>query len=62
MALKLGNCNNILKALHPDIYFIFIFSYLCGNDIVREDGLNATKMNSGYGIEKEKMHPTNINN
>ena len=40
---------------------MFIFDHSCGHDRVRKEGLNATNMNSGYGVSQLEMHPTNTN-
>ena len=48
MVLQIYYCTNILKAIHPGIYFIFLFDNPCRNDRGTEDRLNVTKMNSGY--------------
>ena len=48
IVLQIEDCNDIIKALHLVIYFIFPFYYNCGNDKVIEYSLNVTKMKSGY--------------
>ena len=60
MVIQLEDCADILKALHPGIDFVFLFDHSCGHDRGREDGLRATKMNSGYGGAQPKMHKTKI--
>ena len=60
MFLQIEDCTGILKALHPGIYFIFIFDHICGHDRGREDRLNVTKIISGYGGAQLQMHPTNV--
>ena len=61
MVLKLEDCFNILKALHPGIDFIFLFDHSCGHDRGRKYGLNIKNMNSGYGRVQQKMQTANIN-
>ena len=60
MVLQLEEFTDVLKALHPDIDFIFLFDHLCGNYGGREYRLNVTNMNSGYGGAQQEMHPSNI--
>ena len=61
MVLQLGEYNDILKALHPSINFIFLFDHPCGHDRVRVDMLNVTNMNNGYGGTQKEMNLTYIN-
>ena len=46
MILQIDYCTNILKFLHTDIYFIFIFDHSYGNYIGRENRMNIRKINS----------------
>ena len=61
MVLQLEDCTEIIKALHPGIYSIFIFDRYCGCDRVVEARLNVMSMNSGYGRTQQDMHLKNIN-
>ena len=61
MFLQLEYYADILKSLHPGIYFIFMFDHLCRQDRGIEVGLNVMKSNSGYGREQQEMHPTKTN-
>ena len=61
MVIKLEECINILKAIHPGIDLIFLFDHSCGNDRGIEEVFNVMKMNSRYGAEKINMNPKNIN-
>ena len=58
--LQLEECTDILKAIHPGIDFIFLLYHPCRSDIVTEDILNGTNMNSGYGKTQLEMIPINI--
>ena len=60
MVLQLEEYTDILRALYPSIYFIFIFDCPWGHDIGIEDRLNLMKTNSGYGIAQQEMYPTKI--
>ena len=60
MVLKLDYCVNILKDLYSGINFIFLFDHFCGHDRGRKVGSNVTKMNIGYGVAQQEMHPTKI--
>ena len=60
MVLQIEESTNILKALHTDIDFIFIFDHPCGNDRRIEDRLNVTNMNSGCGVSQRDIQPTII--
>ena len=60
MFLKLEDCTNILKYIHPGIDFIFLFDHPCGNDRGREYRFYITNMNSECGGAQLEMHPKNI--
>lgn len=60
MVLQLEDCADVLKALHPEFDFVFLFDHSCGHDRGRVDGLNVSEMNSGYGGTQRFMHPTKI--
>ena len=59
MVLQLEYCTNILKSLHTIIDSIFLFYHPWDIYRGREDSFNLTKVNSGYDIEQQEMHPTN---
>lgn len=60
MVLQLEDCADVLKALHPEFDFVFLFDHSCGHDRGRDDGLNVSKMSSGYGGTQRAMHSTEI--
>jgi hypothetical protein len=60
MVTQLEDCADVLKALHPEFDFVFLFDHSCGHDRGREDGLNVSYMNSGYGGNQRTMHSTKI--
>ena len=61
MVLKLEDWNDILKAIHPGIGFVFLFDHPFGKYRGREYRLNVMKIESGYGGAQLDMRPTNIN-
>ena len=61
MVLRLEDWSNIVKALHTDIYFIFIYDDLCGLDRGRLDKLNVTNTSSVYVRTQRNMNPKIIN-
>ena len=61
MVLKLVDCTEIIKALHPGIYSIFMFDRYCGRDRLIEARLNVMRMNSVYGRIQQDTHLPNIN-
>lgn len=60
MVLQLEDCADVLKSLHPEFDFVFLFDHSCGHDRGRDDGLNVSKMRSGYGGAQRTMHSTEI--
>ena len=61
MVLQLGDCTKIIKDLRAGIDFIFIFDHSWWRDTGREDRLNATNVNSGYGGTQQEIQSTRIN-
>ena len=51
---------DVVKAYHHGIYFIFLFDHYCDHNRRRKDGLNVTKMNCGYGGAQQQMQTTNV--
>ena len=61
MVLQVENCTDVINALHPKFYILFLFNHSCGHDRGREGGLNINRMGSGYGgFSYPEMHPTKI--
>ena len=59
MVLKIEDCTDILKDIHPGIDFIFLFDHPCRNYRGIECRFYVTKMNSEYVGAQLGMHPTN---
>ena len=59
MVLQVENCTDVIIALHPKFYILFLFGHSCGHDRGREGGLNINRMGSGYcGFLHPEMHLT----
>ena len=61
MVPQIEDCKNTLKSLHSSIDLVFLFDRPFRNDNKKEDRLNVAKMNSGYSISEQDMHPISIN-
>ena len=62
---KTGLSYNVMNYLTSLMLFTLVlvqllFDHSCVSDIVIEDKLDVTKINSGYGGSKGKMRPTKI--
>jgi len=49
MILQLEDCLDVLKTLHPQYDFLFLFDHSCGHDKQQPNGLNAENMSKNYG-------------
>jgi hypothetical protein len=45
MIIQLKDCIDVIKTLHPEIDFIFLFYHSCGHDRQRPDGLSVPNVN-----------------
>ena len=61
MVLKIEDCTDILKDIHPSFDFMFLYDHLCGYNRIIEDRLNVMNTNSEYGGEQKEIHPIYIN-
>jgi hypothetical protein len=48
MILQLEDCLDVLKTLHPQYDFLFLFDHSCGHDKQQPNGLNAENMSNNY--------------
>ena len=49
---------NCLSVLCPEIDVHLYVNHSCGHDLQRDNGLDCTKMNKGYGGKQQIMHET----
>ena len=56
--LQLEDVFDCLSVLYPEFDFIVLFDQSSGHCKLRDDGLNAHKMNVSYGGRVPKMHST----
>jgi hypothetical protein len=50
MIIQLEDCIDVVKTLHPEFDFIFLFYHSCGDDHQRPDGLSVPKVNKTYVV------------
>jgi hypothetical protein len=60
MVLQLEDCADCLRALYPNIKFVFILDHTCGHDKQKEDGLNAANMGKSFVGTRAKLQDTHI--
>ena len=60
MVLQLEDCVDVVKTLHPQYDFLFLFDHSCGHDKQREDGLNVNVMSKSYGGKQRILRTSNI--
>jgi hypothetical protein len=60
MLLQLEDCIDILKVLHPDYDYAFLFDHSCGHDRHRPNALNPFKMTKGFGGAQPEMRISKI--
>ena len=60
MVIQLEDCVDIMKVLHPNSKFVFLFDHSCGHDWQREDGLNPRRVSKYFGGAQPIMRPSTI--
>ena len=60
MILQFEDCIDVVKTLHPEFDFLFLFDHSCGHDRQRPDGLSVTKVNKTAGGVHPKMRESKI--
>jgi hypothetical protein len=55
MILQLEDCLDVLKTLHPQYDFLFLFDCSCGHDKQQPNGLNAENMSKNYGGQQSVL-------
>jgi hypothetical protein len=60
MIIQFEDCIDVVKTLHPEIDFIFLFDHSCGHDRQRPDGLSVPKINKTYGGAQPKMRKSKM--
>ena len=58
--LQCEDVADCISVLHPEVSVHLCVDHSCGHDRQRDDGLNATKMNKGYGGKQRVPHPSII--
>jgi hypothetical protein len=60
MIIQFEDCIDVVKTLHPEFDFIFLFDHSCGHDRQRPDGLSVPKINKTHGGAQPKMRKSKI--
>ena len=60
MVLQCEDAVNILKVMHPEFDFVFLFDHSAGHARQRPDGLNQHRMNRAFGGKAVTMRDTLI--
>jgi hypothetical protein len=55
MILQLEDCLAVLKTLHPQYDFLFLFDHSCGHDKQQPNGLNAENMSKNYEGQQSSL-------
>jgi hypothetical protein len=58
MVCQFKDCVDILKVMHPNYLYVFLFEHLLGHAKQRPDGLNAANMNKSFGGKCPHMRST----
>ena len=60
MIVQFEDCVDVVKTLHPELEFLFLFDHSCGHDRQRPDGLSVTKVNKTAGGVQPKMRQSKM--
>jgi hypothetical protein len=60
MIIQLEDCIDVVKTLHPEFDFMFLFDHSCGYDRQRPDRLSVPKVNKTHGGAQPKMRKSKI--
>jgi hypothetical protein len=60
MALQFEDTTDVLKVIYPNYKFVYLFDHSSGHSKQRPDGLNASRMNKGFGGKHVPMRSTVI--
>ena len=60
MVLKFEDAIDVLKVMHPDFHFVFLFDHSSGHSKQRPHGLNVLHMNKSFGGNCPAMRESKI--
>jgi len=60
MVLQFEDAIDVLKVLHPEFHFVFLFDHSSGHSKQRPDGLNVSHMNKSFGGKCPAMRESKI--
>jgi hypothetical protein len=60
MIIQFEDCIDVVKTLHPEFDFVFLFDHSCGHDRQRPDGLSVPKANKTFGGTQPKMRKSKM--
>jgi hypothetical protein len=60
MIIQFEDCIDVVKTLHSEFDFMFLFDHSCGHDRQRPDGLSVTKINKTHGGAQPKMRKSKM--
>jgi DNA-binding transcriptional regulator YhcF (GntR family) len=60
MIIQFEDCIDVVKTLHPEFDFVFLFDHSCGHDRQRADGLSVPNINKTHGGAQPKMRKSKM--
>jgi hypothetical protein len=60
MIIQFKACIDVVKTLHPEFDFVFLFDHSCGHGRQRPDGLSVPKANKTFGGTQPKMRKSKM--
>jgi hypothetical protein len=60
MIIQFEDCIDVVKTLHPEFDFMFLFDHSCGYDRQQPDGLSIPKSNKTHGGAQPKMRKSKM--